>query len=85
MPSFPAAPGRGWRTWLTYVLNGLRLAIDPTYGSPTDQMFWSFVLGVAFVSTAISLGVTAFLVVIFMVTFAVGAVRFALQSVRGVV
>lgn len=74
-----------YQQYLSTVLTGLRTAVDPTYGSPTDQMFWSFVAGIAaFVSAVISTGLTAFLVVVFIITFTIGLARFAWQQVRGV-
>lgn len=74
-----------YRQWVGTVLGGLRMAVDPTAGSPTDQMFWSFVAGIAaFVSAVISTGLTAVLVVVFIITFLVGLTRFAYQQARGV-
>ncbi|MFW5956757.1 MAG: hypothetical protein ACOCQY_05075 [Halorhabdus sp.] len=53
-------------------------------GTPREQMVWSVIASIgAYISTALSLGATAILVVLFAVTFFIGVARLLWQQLRG--
>lgn len=53
-------------------------------GTPREQIVWSLIASIgAYVSTALSLGATAILVVLFALTFLIGVVRLAWAALRG--
>ncbi len=63
---------------------GLQAVTAVFIGSPEEQVIYSFVAGVfAYVSALFSFGATAFLVVLFAITYTIGVVRYGLAEVTG--
>lgn len=54
------------------------------FGEPRDQMVFSLIgMAIAYVSALFSFGATLILVVLFTITFLIGAGRFVVQTLRG--
>jgi len=63
---------------------GQQAAFAVFVGSPKEQVVYSFIASIiAYVSTAVSAGATAFLIIIFGFTFLVGVGRLLYAMIRG--
>ncbi|AUV84696.1 hypothetical protein C2R22_24520 (plasmid) [Salinigranum rubrum] len=67
---------------VTFAAQGLMASFGA--GTPREQMVWSVILAtLAYLSALLSFGATAVFLVLFAVTFLVGALRLLWASVRG--